>query len=173
VQEGQTQVVEAEQVEHRGVEVVHGHGIDDGFVSDLIGFAETGATFYARAGHPGHEALRIVIASVFALRDWHASEFTTPDDERGFHQTTLLQIREQTGNRNICGTAMTRMVFREITVGVPFTITVDLNKSDATFHESARQETFRAVRFRLLLINSVHFASGLRLLRKIDHGRGF
>ena len=64
---GEAFVVDAHDVQHRGVQVVDGDGVDDRLVADVVGFAETGPSFDARSGHPGDEALGVVVAAVFAL----------------------------------------------------------------------------------------------------------
>ena len=52
---GELFVVEAEEVQDGGVEVVDVDLIDGGLVADLVGFAVADAAFDAAAGHPGGE----------------------------------------------------------------------------------------------------------------------
>ena len=82
VRVGEAFVVDAHQVQHCGVQVVDGDGVDDRLVADVVGFAETGTAFDASARHPGDEALGVVVSAVFTLGDWHAAEFSAPDDQR-------------------------------------------------------------------------------------------
>ena len=83
VEVGQSFVVDAQQVQHGGVQVVDGDAVDDGLVADLVGLAVADAALDARAGHPGQEAVRVVVAAAVALRDGHAAELAAPDHQRG------------------------------------------------------------------------------------------
>jgi len=85
-------VVEAEEVEHGGVEVVHVEAAGYGGVADFIGCAMGVAGFGATAGEPGGKAARIVVAAVLALRKGSAPEFAAPPDEGVFEETALFEI---------------------------------------------------------------------------------
>src|SRR5262245_38605951 len=54
VEVGQPFMVHAEEVEHGSMQVVHAGAILDGFITDFIGLAITGAAFDSGACHPGH-----------------------------------------------------------------------------------------------------------------------
>jgi len=60
--EGESRVVHAEQLEHRGVEVVHFALIFDRLVTELVGRPVNGAPFHSTAGHPQTKAERVMIA---------------------------------------------------------------------------------------------------------------
>ena len=77
-------MVEAEEVEHGGVEVVHVEAVGDGGVADFIGRAMGVAGFGATAGEPGGEAARIVVAAVLSLRKGSAPKFAAPPNEGVF-----------------------------------------------------------------------------------------
>lgn len=64
---GEAFVVEAEEVEHGGVKVVHVEAVGDGGVTNFIGCTVGVAGFGAAAGEPGGEAARVVVAAVLAL----------------------------------------------------------------------------------------------------------
>jgi hypothetical protein len=61
VEVGEFGVVEPEQVEDGGMEIVHLLGLVDGFEAVFIGGADDGAAFDAAAGEPDGEALRVVV----------------------------------------------------------------------------------------------------------------
>ena len=86
VREGQPGVVQAEQVEDGGVQVVHVHAVDCGAQADRVGRAVDGAPFDPAAGHPVAEAVRVVIAALAAFRHRHAAELAAPDHERALEQ---------------------------------------------------------------------------------------
>ena len=48
-------MIEAEQVQHGGMEVVDAHFVHDGLLPDLVGLAVVHAAFHAAAGQPRGE----------------------------------------------------------------------------------------------------------------------
>src|SRR5262249_50251125 len=60
---GQPQVVEAEQVQNRRVQVVNRDALDGRPVPDLVGFAVVDSALHSPARHPGGEGVWVVIAS--------------------------------------------------------------------------------------------------------------
>ena len=97
--ERQALVVEAEGVEQRGVEVVHGDDLVDGFVTEVVGVAVSMALLDAAAVEPHREAAATVIAAVRSLRDRGAAEFAHPDHQRRIEQSALLEVSHQRGVR--------------------------------------------------------------------------
>ena len=78
---GEPFVVEAEQVEDRGVEVVDVDHVLDGLVAELVGGPEAEPMLDAGAGEPGGEALGVVVAAGGSLlKRGHAAELGGPDD---------------------------------------------------------------------------------------------
>ena len=55
-------VIEAEEVQNGGVEIVGVHGVDAGFETDLIGGAVGDAAFHAAAGEEGGEGPVVMFA---------------------------------------------------------------------------------------------------------------
>lgn len=74
-------MIQAEQVEDGGVEVVHVKFVFNGHVSPFVGGAVGIAGSNAAAGQPDGEASRIVIAPVVVLGEGSAAEFAAPPDE--------------------------------------------------------------------------------------------
>src|SRR3954462_1880907 len=62
--EGKPRVIEAEQIEHRGVQVVNLELVFNHLVAELVGLAIDGAALDASAGHPEGEPKLIVIAAI-------------------------------------------------------------------------------------------------------------
>lgn len=79
-------MLQAEQVEDGGVSVVDVDGVDDAFVAELVGLAETESGLHAGSGEPGGVAGVVVVASVVDLRIRCAAKLTGEDDERVFEQ---------------------------------------------------------------------------------------
>lgn len=88
VAEGEFFVVQAEQVEDGGVEVVHVEFVFNGLISPFVGGAVGMAGSDAAAGQPNGESLRIVVAAVVVLREGSASEFAAPPDEGVLKKTS-------------------------------------------------------------------------------------
>ncbi len=98
---GQPFVVEAQQFQERGVQVVYVDLVLDGLEAEFVGGAVHLAAFDAASGEPHAEAVMIVIASVHfsrvgaCLRQFdgrRAAEFATPHDQRFVEQAALLEI---------------------------------------------------------------------------------
>jgi len=94
VEKGQAFVVEPKQMQHGGMQVVHGDTIDGCLLSDLVQFTVTHTGFDTGAGHEHTEALRVVIASTVALGNRHASKFATPDHQSVINQAGAFQVRQ-------------------------------------------------------------------------------
>src|SRR5215475_933027 len=78
---GQLLVVEAEEMEQGGVEVVHMDTVPGGVESEFIRFAEGDPRADAAAGQPNGEAIWVVIASIVApLHHRGAAKLSAPDD---------------------------------------------------------------------------------------------
>src|SRR5690606_28029516 len=58
---GEALVIEAEQMQDGGMEIVDVHGVDHRFIAVVVGLAVGVAAFHAAAGHPHGEGLVIVI----------------------------------------------------------------------------------------------------------------
>src|SRR5262245_19066316 len=67
VQVGQLQVVEAQGMEHRRMDVVHVDGALDGAQAELVGRADGLPAANAAARHPDGEPPRVVVAAVALL----------------------------------------------------------------------------------------------------------
>ena len=102
--EGEAFVIKAEQVEDRGVHVVHVHLVGDGVLPKLVGLAEAEAGFHTRTGEPLGEAAGVVIAAgAVALRVGRATKLAAPPDEGVFEQAALFEILQQSGDGFVHG----------------------------------------------------------------------
>ena len=116
-------VIESEQLEHGGVQIVDMHFILSCGKSDFVGCANGFASFDAAAGHPGAKAIRIVVSSLFALHLRSASELAGGNNQGAFQQASLFEVADQTGNRNV-GLAR---VFAMVSVALAVTGSVSLS----------------------------------------------
>jgi hypothetical protein len=86
---GEAGVIDSQEVEGGGVEIVDVDRISGDVVTEVVGFSMDVSAFDARPGHPDAEAAGMVVAAVvvggeFALRIDGAAELASPDDERVF-----------------------------------------------------------------------------------------
>ncbi len=86
VTEGELRVVDAQQVQHGGVQIVDGHFVLHDFVAVIVGRPEGRAAFDAAAGHPHREGEGIVISPILALSEGRAAKLAGPDDQRAIEQ---------------------------------------------------------------------------------------
>ena len=98
---GQLQMVESEEVQECGLEVIHVYRAVGRMPADLIGCSPCLSTPDATTGHPQAEGERMMISpriggstfAIFAQRC--ASEFSAPDDESGIEKTALFEVCQQ------------------------------------------------------------------------------
>src|SRR5262249_20176031 len=78
---GELLVVQAHQVQDRGVQVVDADAVDDGLETDFVSLAVLYPALDAAAGQPAGEAVRVVVAAGAALlHHRQAAELAAPDD---------------------------------------------------------------------------------------------
>src|SRR5258707_689875 len=89
---GEPLMIEAEEMQDGGMEIVHRDGIASDIPGEVVGLAIDLADLHAAPGHPQAEGAGMVIApgdllkprTVFAERG--AAKLGAPDDERGVEQ---------------------------------------------------------------------------------------
>jgi hypothetical protein len=91
---GEPRVINPQTVQHRGVQIMRGHGVFSDILREVIGLSVGNAAFDSPTGKPHGEAARMVIMSVLSLRELplakdRAAELTAPDDERFIQQAAL------------------------------------------------------------------------------------
>ena len=104
---GQPRVIEAQQGEHRGVQVVDVDAVFDRPVAEFIRRAVGHSAFYAPAGHPDAESPMIVVAAKLGiagsrlaeLDGGRAAEFAATQHQGFVQEAALLEIGEECGDR--------------------------------------------------------------------------
>ena len=79
-------------MEDRGVEIVHGHFVFDGLVSEFVSLSVRDPRFDSAPGHPHGKSIRIMVPSVLILRGWRSSELSSPNNQRFVEQVSLLEV---------------------------------------------------------------------------------
>ena len=90
-------VIQTEEVQDGGMEIVVGDDVFDGFMAPLVGFAEGHTTPDTAAGQPEGEARGVVIAADFlaalvVLNDRQTAHLATPMDQGAVEQTVRFEI---------------------------------------------------------------------------------
>src|SRR4029079_19494577 len=109
----QTLVVDAQHVQDRRLQVVHGHRVRGDVVAEIVRLAENGPPLHPSAGDPHAEVARMVIAPAvgvgeLALAEDRPAELPAPDDQRLVEETALLEIRDERCHRLIRTAAASR-----------------------------------------------------------------
>ena len=161
---GELFVVESEEVQDGGVEVVDMHAVVNGTKAEFVRFAPCHAATDTAACEEGGEAVVIVVTSGAIFRGGSASEFAAPEDEGVIEESALFEVREESGDGAIDGVAEVASGIVVITVCVPWlsVAIVDLDEANAAFSESAGEQA--AVGEVSL---SVEFAGGFGFLLQV------
>src|SRR5215831_12400911 len=83
-------MIQAEEVQHRSVQVVDRHHLLFRFEAEFIARPDDLAAFDTCARHPYRHGARIVVAANASLGDRHPAELAVPDDQGGIEQTAGL-----------------------------------------------------------------------------------
>jgi len=147
----QSFVVEAEQMQNGRMQIMDANPVLDRSESKVIGRSVGLASTDATASQPHREAIVVVISACPAFRNWRATEFTSPDNERFLKQAATFQIAQQGGGRliNLPTQAGDRLV--DILVVIP-AAQLDVDVPDAPFDESTRHQASASVATRTVLV---------------------
>ena len=124
-------VIEAEEVQDGGVEIVGVHGVDNGFETDLIGGAVGDAAFHAATGEEGGEGPVVMFApgGVGLVVEGSAAELGGPHHKRVIQHAPTLEVGEQpvNGSVDLLGEAL---VVHHVAVAVPVAGGAGVNELD-------------------------------------------
>src|SRR5579862_4703430 len=82
IEERELFVIEAQQCQNRGMDVVDVYAVFHRIPTEFIGSADYFAAFDSAARHPDGEAVRVMIATQISLHNRCAAEFTRADNQR-------------------------------------------------------------------------------------------
>ena len=98
---GQSLVVEAQQIQHRGVQIVHVHRLLDDVVAKFIRAAVRDALLHAAAREQHGKGILMMVApglrAAPGLLHRRPAKLAAPDDECLVEQSALLQVQDQRG----------------------------------------------------------------------------
>ncbi len=172
---GEPLVVEAQQVQHRGVQVVDVDAAADHLVAEFVGLAVTEAAFHAAAGQKRRKAFGLVFAAVRLdrrgareiLAPGRAAEFAGPDDQRVVQQAAGLEVGNQGRDRLVGLGATLGQRIADIAVMVP-AADRNLDEAHARLAEPPRQQAGAGVLVGWLLSHAIPIERLGRLARQVD-----
>src|SRR5262245_34418300 len=169
---GQSRVVETQEMEKGGVEVVDMNPILDDLESQLIGLAICDPGLDTAAGQPHREGIGMMIAAVRAAALHHGSpaEFASPDHQCVVEQPALLEVLDQGCTGLIRHLAVLSDVVDQVSVLVPGLVK-DLHEPDAALEQSPRQKAGVGKR-RLAGLGAIELEDVLGLIGDLGHFRG-
>src|SRR5258706_7966242 len=141
-------VVDAEAMQDRGVQIMHGHGIAGDVVPETVSRTVHDAALESAARQPDGKTTRMMVASKIltqiALTIARATEFTAPDDERVVEHAALFEVVDQRGRRLVGLLRLSADIVGEIAVVIP-TGVEQLHESHSPFHQPSREQTVGGV----------------------------
>ncbi len=108
---GQFLVVDAQQVQQGGLEVVYMHGVFHDVVAEGVGGSVDGTRPRSPTRHPHGKTPRVMVPAVissgeFSLAVVGAAKFPAPNHQGVFEKASLLKVGEKAGRRLIGFTAL-------------------------------------------------------------------
>src|SRR5262245_53864113 len=86
-------VVDSQQVQDRGMQIVNVHPVFDRIVAKLVGGTISDATLHAAACHPHAVPIRVMVTTV-SLGNGCPTKLRSPQNQGVVQETTRLQILE-------------------------------------------------------------------------------
>src|SRR5262245_50768417 len=103
--------------------------------SDFVGASNHFPAPNAAAGHPGSEAVWVVVSSLFPLHHRGTAELTSRNDQRAVQQSSLLKITQQSRDRQIAPFRGLAVILIALDMAVPVAV-VQMNKAHAALHHA-------------------------------------
>ena len=146
---GEPLVVDAEEVQARGLEVSDVYPVFNDVVGELVGFAIHDAAFDAAARHPEAEAARVMVAAVvgrgeLALGVDRPPELAAPDDESIFEEASVFEILDEGEGRAVDVPRLGGKHLGRELMDVPPAV-IDLDEPDAALELKASRRAMSAV----------------------------
>ena len=87
-------MVQAQQVQYRGVQVIDVHAVFNGIITQFVGLADRLAGVDSAASHPHRKGFDMMITTdgITRFTLWSTPKLTAPNDQGVFEQTTPLEI---------------------------------------------------------------------------------
>lgn len=135
---GKTMVIDAEQGQHGGVQIVDIDDVFHGSVAEFIGGAPGDAGLDAAPGHEDTETENVVIPPT-ALPHGGSAKLATPENERVLQEATLGEVLNESGGGLVHGLGTVFHPLLDVAVVVPGAV-VELNHAHPALGETASQQ---------------------------------
>ena len=168
-------MVETEQVQNRGMQIVQVRPVFHRFEPQFIGRSITQPAPHASPREPHAEAVGVVIPPrlPLPLAERHPPELPAPDHEGAFEQAALLEVGQQRGDRLIHLARMLPVVGLDALVRIPGLFEmpaprVQLHKPHSPLHQPAGDQAVPPKLVGRSLPHAVRLLRRLGLLRQVD-----
>lgn len=169
---GEALVVDAHEVEQRGVEVVEVDFVFGGVPTEVVSCPIDGASLHSATRETQGVAVGVVFSTVCSLTGWRTTKFAAPNDESIFEKSTGLQVGEEGAHRLVGGASIGAMSFFELSVLVPIEpisfAALDLNEADAAFRKTAGEEAAISKTLTMLVVETVKLAGSRTLSADVE-----
>lgn len=128
---GEPGVIEPQEMQYGGMPIMQVHGVQHGFVPQVIGGTVGQSAADAATCHPEAIALVIVISPILTLGIRRAAKLAGPDHQGVLEQTSRFQVGKQCCNRLVRGSAAGAELFLEPIVMIPVHRGCDLDEADS------------------------------------------
>ena len=169
---GHAGVIEAEEMEGGGLEIVDMDGVGEDIDAEVIGFAVGDAWFDATAGHPRGVSVGMVVAAPafavveFALDERGATEFAAPDNERVIEETEALEVFDE-GGAGLIGIAALGIEFGGQGIMLIPASVHELNAAGTPFDQAPRHQAIMGESAGLIDLGAVAFEDLLWFLGEV------
>src|ERR1700733_4225432 len=116
---GELPVIEPQQREHGGMDIMHVQRVLDRAEAQLVGGAYDFSATDASAGHADRETIWMVVAAAGTLHDRRTAELSSDNDQGALQQPPLLQIGHQRRHRAIDFPRVLQVIPVALDVAVP------------------------------------------------------
>ena len=148
-------MVQSQQMQDGGMEIVDGDDLVDRFVSELIGGPVAESLLHPSPSQPAGKSIGIMIPSLGPfLEGGHASKFSAPHHEGLFQKTPLLEVDQESCSGFVQNWAVHAVLTEDVLVTIPVAHPLaaglvgaieQLDKPHTLLHQPTRQDAVLGV----------------------------
>src|SRR5262245_6185266 len=132
-------MIQSQQMKNSGVQVMTGHDLLLGFVSEFVRRSDLLSTFDSGSRHKDGHCVGVVVATNSTLRNRHTSELRMPHHEGLIEQSAALEVRDQAGNRFVDFRSVHSVVVYNTGMSIPC---IDILIEEGTMKQLDYTDTF-------------------------------
>ena len=119
---GEAFVVDTEEVQDGGMEVVDVDSVFHSFVAEFVTCSVVGTSLDASSGHPHGEGVGIMVSTLTALRVGGAPEFPSPDHEGILEHSPGLEVGKKGADWLVDALSGDPVIGPDVVVTVPWNV---------------------------------------------------